>query len=104
MISIEFIEPQEPNKPQPPAFWQTNIRRCFLSWCDDYKPDTVSRLVLGSLVEKYVQGNEDALFGKMHQLVRDEHYKLCVIFKSMFDYMDINKGYLRWVSENNGSV
>jgi len=40
----------------------------------------------------------------MHQLVRDEHYRLCVIFKSMFDYMDINKDYLRWVSENNGSV
>lgn len=101
MISIEFIEPQEPNKQRQPAFWQANVRRCFLSWVADYKPDTVSRMVLGSLIEKYVQGNEDALFGKMHQLVRDEHYGLCIIFKSLFDYMNINKDYLRWVSENN---
>lgn len=101
MISIEFIEPQEPNKPRQPDFWQTNVRRYFLSWCADYKPDTISRLVLGNLIEKYIAGNKDALFGKMHQLVRDEHYRLCAIFKSMFDYMNINKDYLRWVSENN---
>ncbi len=101
MISIEFIEPQEPNKARQPDFWQANVRRCFWAWCADYKPDTVSRLVLGNLIEKYVNGDEDALFGKMLQLVKDEHYRLCVIFKSMFDYMDINKDYLRWVSENN---
>lgn len=101
MIELQFIESQESNKPRQTDFWQTNVRRCFLSWCADYKPDTVSRLVLGSLIEKYINGNEDALFGKMHQLVRDEHYQLCVIFKSMFDYMDINKDYLRWASKNN---
>lgn len=100
MISIEFIEPQEPNKPREPNFLQTNIRHCFFSWVTAYKPDTISRLVLSSLIEKYAQGNEDALFEKMNQLIISENYRLCAIFKSLFDYMDINKEYLRYVSEN----
>jgi hypothetical protein len=94
MISIEFIEPQELNKPQPPAFWR------FQGWIAEYSPDTVSRMVLTLLIEKYVAGDEAAIFGKMKQLVRDEHYSLCGMFKSLFDYLGINDDYLSW-AEND---
>jgi hypothetical protein len=100
MISIEFIEPQEPNKPQPPAFWQASVRRRFQGWIAEYSPDAVSRMVLTLLIEKYVAGDEAAIFGKMKQLVRDEHYSLCGMFKSLFDYLGINDDYLSW-AEND---
>lgn len=100
MITIEFIEPQEPNKPQPPAFWQAGVRRRFQGWLAEYSPDAVSRMVLTLLIEKYVAGDEAAIFGKMKQLVRDEHYSLCGMFKSLFDYLGINDDYLSW-AEND---
>ena len=72
------------------------VRSNFLRWVDEFKPDFVSRRVLGLLVDKYAIGGVDALFGKMKQLERGEHYRLCVIFKSMFDSMKINDEYRAW--------
>ena len=96
MITIEFLDNKEPNKPKICALRQAFVRRSFSVWVEEFKPDFVSRRVLGSLIEKYAIGDVDALFGKMKQLETDEHYRLCVIFKSMFDSMNINDEYVRW--------
>lgn len=97
MITIEFLDNKEPDKPKTCALRQAFVRRSFLKWVGEYNPDFVSRNLLGLLIEKYANGEVDALFGKMKQLEKDEHYRLCVIFKSMFDSMKINDEYLRWV-------
>lgn len=96
MITIEFLNNKEPDKPKICALRQAFVRRSFLQWVDEFKPDFVSRRVLGLLIGKYASGDVDVLFGKMKQLERDEHYRLCVIFKSMFDSMKINDEYVRW--------
>lgn len=96
MISIEFQNSKEPNKPTTCALRQAVVRRSFLAWADEYKPDFVSSRVLWLLLKKYANRDKDALFGKMKQLERDEHYRLCAMFKNMFDKMNLNKEYLRW--------
>lgn len=100
MITIEFLDNKEPNKPKICSLRQAFVRRSFLRWVDEFKPDFVSRRVLGLLIGKYASGDIDALFGKMKQLERDEHYRLCVIFKSMFDSMKINDEYVHWVENH----
>ena len=97
MITIEFLDNKEPDKPKICALRQAFVRRIFLRWMDEFNPDFVSCMILGLLVEKYANRDVDALFGKMKQLESDEHYRLCVIFKSMFDSMKINDEYVRWV-------
>lgn len=96
MISIEFQNSKEPNKPTICPLRQAVVRRSFLLWVGKYNPDFVSRRVLSLLTEKYASGDKDALFGKMKQLEESEHYELCAMFKNMFDSMNLNKEYLRW--------
>ncbi len=73
------------------------IMQKFSCWATQYMPDMISWRVLSILIEKYAKGDVGALFGKMSQLSRDEHYSLCIIFKSMFDFIGINVEYLNWV-------
>lgn len=96
MISIEFQNSKEPDKPTICPLRQAVVRRSFLLWVGKYKPDFVSRSVLSLLTEKYGSGDKDALFGKMKQLEEGEHYELCSMFKNMFDSMNLNTEYLRW--------
>lgn len=96
MITIDFLDNKEPDKPKICALRQAFFRRSFLEWVAEFKPDFLSSRVLSVLIGKYAIGDVDALFEKMKQLERDEHYELCVIFKSMFDKMKINDEYVRW--------
>lgn len=96
MISIEFQNSKEPDKPKICPLRQAVVRRSFLLWVGKYNPDFVSRRILALLTEKYGSGDKDALFGKMKQLEEGEHYELCAMFKNMFDSMNLNKEYLRW--------
>jgi hypothetical protein len=71
----------------------------FLQWEKESQVDYVTYRVLRSLICKYIDGDSDALFGKFNQLIRDEHYTLCSIFRNFIEYMGLTKEYQ---SYNNG--
>jgi hypothetical protein len=75
-------------------------RLIFYSWVHEYNPNAVTRLVLGNLVDKYSRGDVDSIFAKMSQLIDDEHYELCVHFKSLFNYMGLMDEFLVWEELN----
>jgi hypothetical protein len=68
----------------------------FHSWVEKRNPDMVTRKVLYSLMIKYEDGNKEPLFKKMQQLIRGEHYELCVLFHDMFIYTSIYDEYKNW--------
>ncbi len=71
-------------------------RAMFWSWLEAYEPDIVTRKVMEMLMYKYDEGDKEPLFKKMQQLIRDEHYELCIIFHDMFIYTGINEEYKHW--------
>ena len=73
------------------------IKDLFINWGVYYKVDYISKRVLSILIGKYIEGEKAPLFGKMCQLIKDENFELCAIFKSMFDYIGINDDFNEWV-------
>jgi hypothetical protein len=63
--------------------------------------DSVSTMVLRSLVQKYIQGDKDSLFGKMVQLEDDELFSLCEAFKKCFDYIGLNDEFVEYKQTQN---
>lgn len=76
-------------------------RKLFVQWCANKKIDYVTITVLDSLLEKYLDGNKDALFGKLQQLINDELYELCAKFTDMFSYVGLNSEFKEWQKQNN---
>ena len=70
--------------------------RLFSDWINFYKPDYVSKRVLSILVNEYISGDEDALFGKFNQLIKSEFYQLCVTFRDCFDFIGLNDEFKHW--------
>ena len=58
--------------------------------------DLATRMVLRNLVRKYIQGDKDALFGKMAQLENDNLLSLCASFKKCLDQIGLNDEFLNW--------
>lgn len=75
-------------------------REKFMDWVKKYKPDSITRIVLGNLVQKYMSGDEEPLFRKRKELEMHEHYRLCAAFHSCLEYLDLNKEYSEWASQN----
>ena len=44
----------------------------------------VTRQVLSRLIDEYLKGNKDALFGKMDQLIEHELFELVIANKNIF--------------------
>ena len=72
----------------------------FKKWERESGVDYVSYRVLRLLFCKYMEGNPDALFGKFAQLIRDQHYDLCVIFRDFIIYMGLKSEYEKWKLES----
>lgn len=96
MIEITLVDNKERIEPKRCILREEVVMASFLKWVKDFNPDFISSKVLHLLIEKYCDGNRDALFGKMKQLESDEHYELCLIFKNMFDSMKLNNEYWLW--------
>ena len=74
------------------------VRRSFLAWVEEYKPDHVSKIVLAILLDKCQNGDKESLFKKFKQLIDDEHYKLAEIFKDCLMYIGINDEFRAWAN------
>lgn len=74
------------------------IRKKFKEFVLTNQVDLVTTMVLRSLVQKYIQGDKNALFGKMAQLENDNLFSLCAAFKKCFDYIGLNDEFLNWKS------
>lgn len=74
------------------------VRRMFLAWVGEYKPDHVSKIVLASLLDKYQKGDKEPLFAKFKQLIDHEHYKLAEIFRDCLIYVGINNEFRAWAN------
>lgn len=74
------------------------VRRMFLAWVGEYKPDHVSKIVLASLLDKYQKGDKEPLFAKFKQLIDHEHYKLAEIFRDCLIYVGINDEFKAWAN------
>jgi len=75
-----------------------SVRRSFLAWVGEYKPDHVSKRVLASLLDKYQNGDKEPLFAKFKQLIDSEHYKLAAIFRDCLIYVGINDEFRAWAN------
>ena len=71
----------------------------FKKFASTNQVDSVSTMVLRNLVQKYTQGDKDALFGKMMQLESDELFSLCEAFKKCFDFIGLNEEFLKYKQE-----
>ena len=74
------------------------VRRSFLAWVGEYKPDHVSKIVLACLLDKYQKGDKEPLFAKFKQLIDHEHYKLAEIFRDCLIYVGINDEFRAWAN------
>ena len=74
------------------------VRRMFLAWVGEYKPDHVSKIVLASLLDKYQKGDKEPLFAKFKQLIDHEHYKLAEIFRDCLIYVGVNDEFRAWAN------
>lgn len=83
---------------QPAMVGLQYVMRLFSDWIDFYKPDYISKIVLSSLLNKYISGNKDALFGKFDQLIKSESYQLCAIFRDCFNFIGLNEEFKHWQS------
>ena len=72
------------------------IRERFKEFALTNQVDLVTIMVLQRLVQKYTQGDKDALFGKMAQLENDNLFSLCAAFKKCFDCIGLNDEFLNW--------
>ena len=77
-----------------------DLRPIFMEWVKEYKPDSVTRMVLGSLIQKYMSGDGEPLFRKRMELETHEHYRLCAAFHSCLEHLGLNKEYSEWISQN----
>ena len=75
-----------------------SVRRSFLAWVGEYKPDHVSKIVLSSLLDKYQNGYKEPLFSKFKQLIDSEHYELAAIFRDCLIYVGINDEFIAWAN------
>lgn len=84
--------------PTNPTLVIPDVRRSFSVWVGEYKPDHVSKIVLASLLDNYINGDKEPLFAKFKQLIDSEHYKLAVIFRECLIYVGINDEFRAWAN------
>lgn len=70
-------------------------------WIKECNPNWLSISIISSLYEKYLDGDKEAIFGKMEQLEEGEYFGLCRMFADFFKIAGINDEYLNYKQNEN---